>query len=675
MSDCQFNFDRYTNCLRVQVYPDQRFDEHVGDIRQYCLKNDIGDVIMFMLAEAYFDGHSTKEDFRPWVESIKKAKKVFNDAGITLSLNPWIEIGHSDRGRTLKAGQNFTTMIDMDGKQASMMVCPYDENWRKYFAEVQAYYTGEIQPAVLWIEDDLRLHNHSPLNYGGCYCATHMKKFNEKLGTSYDRVEFLQRAFAQGNATVERKAWLDVNRDTITSAAEFMGENIAQASPQTEVGLMSSSVVAHTLEARDWHGVHAGLSQGKRIIDRIHLPSYSETVPAYYYRSFNTTSTVVRRMLPDDANIYPEIESGDFNIYVRDPEFLRFQIESAIPLAVSGMTLNILDVVGNGAFDPAGYGDVIKEITPYMRAVSDLKIRYSAMEGVLVPFDPDCAYKRRIRKHGWQDMYPNHLDFAGYICGLGASYKISLDKNIQGEFICLIGGSTDDFSDDELRNLFENNFILLDAGAVERLFERKLNSLIEAESMEKIITDRGVVAYEQAGEWLKIDGHHGLKVSCEGGINSTGDYLNIQYSREVNALSEVYDKHGARVGIGSVLEDRFAVVPYNLEFAAYEHYNAVRRSILHRMIEERANTFILSESSCVYPYLYRENNRSVVILVNTLLKDMHRIRLHIKGVDFCSIKKLDKTGEQRFVNFVYEDGVLTIDEPIPHLSTVTMILQ
>ncbi|MBQ8885865.1 MAG: hypothetical protein IJY62_05820 [Clostridia bacterium] len=675
MKESKLNFNRYTNCLRVQIYPDERFMEHAEDIRDYCLKNDIGNVIVFMFAEAFFDGHSTKADFEPWVEKIKLAKKLFNDAGISFSLNPWMEVGHVDRGRTLKEGQNFTLMTDMDGLRSTLQVCPYCEEWRKYFADVQAYYTGELAPDVLWIEDDFRLHNHAPLNYGGCYCDIHMRKFNEKLGTAYTREQLLEKIFAKGKPTAERKAWLDVNRDTILSLAEFAGKNIAKSSPKTEVGLMSSSIVSHTFEARDWKGVCEGLAQGKRIINRIHLPAYNENVPAYYYRAFNMTSMLVRRMLPDDAKIYPELESGDYNNYVRDPEFLRFQVESAIPLILSGMTYNILDVVGNGAFDVAGYGEAIKNITPYLRAVTDLKLKYSSLEGVVIPFDPNCAYKREIRERGWRDLYPYHLDFAGYLSGLGCTYKVALDKALKGEFVCLIGGSADDFTDREMEALFENNFVLVDAGAAERLFERGLGRLIAAKALERIPTNQGKTAYEQAGDWLEVDGHHGLRVSSEGGMWSTGDYLKIDYSREVNVLSDVYDNHNRHVGKGSVLETGFAVIPYYMEAAPYEHYNEVRRRIVFKMLKERAKTYVLTQSSCVYPYLFKEENRCVVMLVNTMFKPLDKMCLELKGVAFKQVEIVGKDGMIRPVAFAFDGKTLEIKEPLGHMSTATIILK
>ena len=365
-----------------------------------------------------------------------------------------------------------------------------------------------------------------------------MKKFNERLGTDYSVGQFVEKIFEKGKINAERRAWLDVNRETMNDVALFIGKNVKAASPRTEVGLMSSAAVSHALEARDWKTLTENLAQGKRIINRIHLPAYNENVPAYYYRYFNMTSTFVRKFLPDDANIYPEIESGDYNNFVKDAKFLQFQIESASPLLLSGTTYNILDVVGNGAFDRAGYGKAIKEITPYMKAITALGLKYSSLEGVVVPFDPDCAYKRSINAN-YRDLYAYDAEFAGYACGLGVPYKISLDKNIKGEFVCLICESTEDYTDDELVFLFKNNFVLVDGGAAKNIVERGLGDLIGADFAEVIPTNKGLTAYERTE--LTIDGKTGLKASTEGGINSSGDYVKIIYDdkAELRVLSRI----------------------------------------------------------------------------------------------------------------------------------------
>jgi hypothetical protein len=151
--------------------------------------------MLFINAEEYNVGHMTIEEAKPWLATMKKAKAAFEKEGISVSLNPWMEIGHLDRCRPLKEGQNFVTMVDYDGNQATMVACPLCENWKKYFLSYYQYIIQELEPEVVWVEDDFRLHNHGDLRFGGCFCDLHMKEYNKRLGTNYTRQEFTDRLF------------------------------------------------------------------------------------------------------------------------------------------------------------------------------------------------------------------------------------------------------------------------------------------------------------------------------------------------------------------------------------------------------------------------------------------------------------------------------------------------
>ena len=53
-------------------------------------------------------------------------------------------------------------------------------------------------------------------------------------------------------------------------------------------------------------------------------------------------------------------------------------------------------------------------------------------------------------------------------------------------------------TDEEIIELFEKNFLLLDGESVEILFERGLNRLIKAQSYEKLSWHDGEFSFEQA---------------------------------------------------------------------------------------------------------------------------------------------------------------------------------
>ena len=156
-------FSVFQNCLRMQIIPDEYEDERIDRLILHCKKYKINNVILNLNAEDLFAGHLTPQEISPWVETAKKAAARLRNEKISIGLHHWITIG-----------QNFTTMVDFNGKRSESVVCPLCENWRAHFTEFLGYLIREIKPDFYWLEDDFRLHNHSPLEWGGCFCEKHI---------------------------------------------------------------------------------------------------------------------------------------------------------------------------------------------------------------------------------------------------------------------------------------------------------------------------------------------------------------------------------------------------------------------------------------------------------------------------------------------------------------------
>lgn len=109
-------------------------------------------------------------------------------------------------------------MVDVEGNEAALCVCPLCEKWQRHIAGLYARY-AQLEPSILWVEDDLRLHNHAPLVWGGCFCEEHMRIYSERAGKALTREEFLRGVLRPGPPHPYRKIWLDVSRETMLSAA------------------------------------------------------------------------------------------------------------------------------------------------------------------------------------------------------------------------------------------------------------------------------------------------------------------------------------------------------------------------------------------------------------------------------------------------------------------------
>ena len=121
------------------------------------------------------------EEAEPWLQMVERAKPKLAAAGVTTSLNPWVVLLHADRGRVFKPGQAFQPMTDARGRQASATACPLSPELHEH---LRAHYRrlARVRPRMIWVDDDFRLHNHSPLQWGGCFCELHMREYSRRAG-------------------------------------------------------------------------------------------------------------------------------------------------------------------------------------------------------------------------------------------------------------------------------------------------------------------------------------------------------------------------------------------------------------------------------------------------------------------------------------------------------------
>lgn len=663
----------FLHCLRIQFYPKHYEDERIAEVVDYCVKYGFKNVMLFINAEEYNVGHMTIEEAKPWLETMKKAKAALVEKGISVSLNPWIELGHLDRCRPLKKGQNFTTQVDYDGDRCEMVACPLCENWKKYFLEFYQYIIKELDPDTVWVEDDFRLHNHGDLKFGGCFCDLHMQKYNARLGTKYTREEFTDRLFRKNSEKRVKKAWLDVNRECMASLAENIGNAVAELGLGTKVGLMSSMHEKHALEGRDWHRLHKGLAAGGPIIDRLHLPCYDEISAKRYYFEFNRLPFHCRALLPKSTVVYPELENGSFSTFTKEARFLQFQLESAIPLCIEGMTYDIYDFVGNGIVANFRYGEAIHEITPYLDGVTKLGLKYGSLEGIILPIDEKTVYKRGTKISCFDNLYPDESYFNAYLSSLGVTTKVSTKKRFKGKLVALGGGNAYNFTAEQLTDLFENNFVVMDGGAARIIIDRGLGNLIGASAYETYVGEHNVHSYEEVKEGILINGKKGYRVTAFG---KAGDYVKIDYENESGAQSFVYDYLGNKIGVGDMDGGNYFVIPYVINGMYFEQYHDLRTTLLKTFLRKTAVELVFTNHAGVYAYLYKQRNKKVLIVVNSTEENFATTEIELQNVEFSQMYAISRiSGKKLAVKYELSDNKLIMPVKNAHLTTQTFILE
>ena len=153
---------KYCYSLRIMIEADRYSDERINNIIKYSKKYGFDDVMFFTNNGLASISHITIDEVRPQVEIIKKAKPLLNAKGITVSLNPGCTLGQGNRSEGMRGlHPDFTLMQDVDGFSDGSTACPICKSFQKYLGDLYAYYALEIEPEIIWIEDDFRLHNRA----------------------------------------------------------------------------------------------------------------------------------------------------------------------------------------------------------------------------------------------------------------------------------------------------------------------------------------------------------------------------------------------------------------------------------------------------------------------------------------------------------------------------------
>ena len=590
--------EHYEYSLRFAIDPDNS-NEVIPGLVGFVKDANIDDVMLFSLGAELSRGHLTPREQDALINMMASVKTAL-PPGVTMSINQWSTLMHNDQGRGLREGQHFTLMTDPLGKQATVQACPLDESFRDYLCNIFARY-AELDPFIIWIEDDFRLHNHHPLYWGGCFCEKHMAEYSRRAGKELRREEFVRGILEPGAPHPYRKIWLDVSRDCMVTLARDIGKAIRGKSETTCAGLMSSVPGVHCAEGRDWFGLLSGLAAGGPMIDRIHLPAYQERSPGEYLWLFHCVSMHTRAMIPAETAVCPELENFPYSLFSKSLAFSRFQMVSALPLNTCGMTINFFDFLGNGVAAQDGYDRMLREVKPYLIRVRESGLTSNAPAGVRVMSSRDSSYTLHIKNISesegvmttestlpdFEQLYPKETVWAGILGAFGVAFAYCEDPEIKGEIIAVSGQYFRNLSRSQIKALLENNCALIDGEAVETLVDMGCGDLMCIESLRWEKQDNGACAYEEDIAGVCTHSAIPARASLQ---TFLGDSLIISYSdgAPVRALTRLMNPEKKVSGHGmTLIGGKALIMPYGryAEIMPVTLLCPARRDILHHVIE------------------------------------------------------------------------------------------
>lgn len=543
---------------------DPGFNDHeeINALLRYVDEANIDDVAVFCNVEEINTGHMSFQEQDLYLELLRTLQPLLEQKGITMSVNHWHSVMHADLGKHFAQNQHFRPMVDVQGNAAELCVCPLCTEWQDYIGKIYARY-AELEPSILWVEDDFRLHNHDPLVWGGCFCEEHMKRYSQLAGKELTREEFISGILQPGPVHPYRKIWLDVARETMLSAANSICNAVRTISKTAKVGLMSSVPYVHAAEGRDWHALLNTLAGGCVPTNRIHLPAYQETAPSKYLHGFNMVSMMCRAMIPMETEVYPELENYPFSRFSKSRQFTRFQLLSALPLNLSGMTLDLYDLNGNGIVWEDQYQQMLGEVKPYLNKLTQLGVFKGQRGGVSVLYSPDSAYSLYTTKgESMEELYPQECFWGAMLPAMGIPYNYCDDISIENHIVALSGQVLRNYTHQQIQHLFEHNFVILTGDAAWTLYDLGLGHLAGITNAHWISQNDGTYTYEQVTNGKIYRGHPNARASA---VVSCSDVLHINYDEciQITEYSAMFDSFRHRTMPGqTVVNHRVLIYPF-----------------------------------------------------------------------------------------------------------------
>ena len=85
--------------LRFQIAPGPNLVADSQILADFCNQHNVEEVVLFVAAEELNNGLLSETEETQWFDTIRTAKQILENAGIVVSLNPWMTVLHTDRGR------------------------------------------------------------------------------------------------------------------------------------------------------------------------------------------------------------------------------------------------------------------------------------------------------------------------------------------------------------------------------------------------------------------------------------------------------------------------------------------------------------------------------------------------------------------------------------------------
>jgi len=503
------------------------------------------------------DNFPTIEVHRKAAERMTIAAERFREIGIIASLELRCSLGHSDSFSDESSldtdGMTWQTMVGPDGRAAATCACPRDASLHEYLRKIAALYAA-WQPWACWIDDDMRMVHHAPIDYP-CFCEHCLADFAKSSGVTRRREQLVEAINADLSV---REEWTRFNGESIAIAARAIAEGVHAAAPHCRMGLEQCEHENTLYSGPDVTPLHQALA------DATSLPTGARPGGGHYVEHHPRTminkalriGRQIARAAPCVQRNCAEIESFPHVVLSKTPRAIA--VESALYLAAGCDGLSYA-VLCTGMEPTDRYEPILKRLgqwRPFLETYRDANTG-TASGGLSVVLGRDhIAADARIAPEpfGWSranvhDAYqlaeiglPLCCDSAG-ACGVFISPNAAMG-----------------LTRDELHTALQMGAVA-DGEGVNRLQQRGMSDLLGAE-----VVAGPTDCFEQLSE-DPLNGPHRGRLWGQYFHPDGAPQRIVAPAERIRVLGEYTDRNGKRHGAATGLVDtpsggRLAILGY-----------------------------------------------------------------------------------------------------------------
>ena len=479
--------------LRRQLIWDSSFQSSLDELIAFCKRIPIDAVSLFTMSQELY--HPTTESLDKACEAVPylgRAGDALRREGIGFQVQLIGVVGHGDFGAPKPPWANWQTMVGDDGVECAVCPCPLDTRYHEHLRRLIRVY-APLEPDVLWLDDDFRMHNHDPAKYV-CFCPDHLTEFSKRMGKQYTREELIKAILRPGpQPTKERTAWLSLLDEDLERLAGIIRHEVSQISPETRIGAMCSGMDVARVEGRDWCKTLESLCGSHRPILRPSQFCYSEpsaeelvlglAQPKEHFYHFGKSS-----------DIWPELENYPFSRFSKSVRTTSLQMASCQLMGMNGITLDLHDFIGTPLAKFKDENEMLAQNRLFLDSLANLVNQTGSECGIRLLSHPRQALCRQTGgvSLGYEQLHsPQAWAVALPLMGFATTFEESPVVAMVGEKICA-------YSDGEIEQMLGGG-CMLDASAAAALVARGYGSWIGLDASELIPgTCSGYLAEEVA---------------------------------------------------------------------------------------------------------------------------------------------------------------------------------